>query len=419
MVGLLDFFSREAGQARRAALDEFGRDIGHYVPPELRGILGFAAEMTPTATLGRASQASQRMVAPNRSAMERVGDLGSMLSETAAIAAPAAVAGRAAMPAAQAVQEGLLGFSMGAQNMGRAVVDRLNQPGEMPTLYSNPLLGAVDDSASGIRAYHGSPYQFDRFSSEAIGTGEGAQAYGRGLYFAEAEDVARSYRDNMLDARIPAINNRLQELSREMDEISTGYRQWRPGQQERGKMLADEYDSLMDQRSGMRGHLYEVNIQANPADFLDWDAPISMQSESVQRALSPLVEERLKSIQSAGQRAREAALAAGLPDFTPKSRERLLSEMRGGDLVGASRLGQFEQPIEPLLSQAGVPGIRYLDQTSRGVGEGSRNYVVFDENMINIVRRYGIAGAAALLGLSVADVEAAMAAPAENGLLAQ
>lgn len=145
MVGLLDFFSREAGQARRAALDEFGRDIGHYVPPELRGILGFAAEMTPTATLGRAGQASQRMVAPNRSAMERVGDLGSMLSETAAIAAPAAVAGRAAMPAAQAVQEGLLGFSMGAQDVGRAVVDRLNQPGPMPTLYSNPLLGSVDD----------------------------------------------------------------------------------------------------------------------------------------------------------------------------------------------------------------------------------------------------------------------------------
>jgi hypothetical protein len=419
MDGILNFFGSEAGQRRRAALNDLGRNIGYYIPPELRGLLGAAAEMTPTSTLERAARASQSMVAPDRTASERIGDLGTMLSETAGVVAPAMVANRAAMPAAEALQEGLLGFSVGAQDVGRAVVDRLNQPGEMPTLYSNPLLGPSDDRVASIRAYHGSPHQFDRFSSEAIGTGEGAQAYGRGLYFAEAEDVARSYRDNMLDARIPAINTRLQELSREMDEISTGYRQWRPGQQERGKMLADEYDSLMDQRSGMRGHLYEVNIQTNPEDFLDWDAPIHMQSESVQNALSPLVEERLNSIQAAGQRARETALAAGLPDFTPKSRERLLLEMRGGDLVGASRLGQFEQPIEPLLSQAGVPGIRYLDQTSRGVGEGSRNYVVFDENLINIVRRYGIAGAAALLGLSVADVESAMAGTAPDGLLAQ
>lgn len=419
MDGVLNFFGSEAGQRRRAALDDLSRRVGYYIPPELRGLLGFAAEMTPTSTLERAAQASQRMIAPDRTASERVGDLGAMLSETAGIVAPALVANRAAMPAAQAVQESLLGFSAGAQGVGRAVADRLNQPGQMPTLYSNPLLGPVDDGASGIVAYHGSPYQFDRFSSEAIGTGEGAQAYGHGLYFAEAEDVARQYRDNMLDARIPAINNRLQELSREMDEISTGYRQWMPGQQERGKILSDEYDSLMDQRSKMRGHLYEVNIAARPEDFLDWDAPISEQPQRVQDVIASIVQQRLDSIQAAGERARNAAREAGLPDFTPKSREQLLSEMRGGDLIGASRLGQFDAPIEPLLSQAGIPGIRYLDQGSRSAGDGSRNYVVFDENLINIVRRYGIAGAAALLGLSVADVESAMAGTAQDGLLAQ
>ena len=44
---------------------------------------------------------------------------------------------------------------------------------------------------SGIRAYHGSPYDFDRFDMSKIGTGEGAQAYGHGLYFAENPAVAR------------------------------------------------------------------------------------------------------------------------------------------------------------------------------------------------------------------------------------
>jgi hypothetical protein len=36
--------------------------------------------------------------------------------------------------------------------------------------------------AGPIRAYHGSPHNFDRFSLDKIGTGEGAQAYGHGLY---------------------------------------------------------------------------------------------------------------------------------------------------------------------------------------------------------------------------------------------
>ena len=36
--------------------------------------------------------------------------------------------------------------------------------------------------ANKIKAFHGSPHSFDRFSTDSIGTGEGAQAYGKGLY---------------------------------------------------------------------------------------------------------------------------------------------------------------------------------------------------------------------------------------------
>ena len=139
-MGILDFFSDEAGQRRTAAMEQFGRDVGYYVPPNLRGLLGFTAEMTPSATLDRASQKSSRMLAPNRTPVQRVGDLGGMLSETAGIAAPAMVAGRAGLTGAQALQEALLGFSAPARATGRAVADRLNQPGPMPTVYSNPLV---------------------------------------------------------------------------------------------------------------------------------------------------------------------------------------------------------------------------------------------------------------------------------------
>ena len=52
----------------------------------------------------------------------------------------------------------------------------------------------------GIKAYHGSPYDFNQFDLSKIGTGEGAQAYGHGLYFAENPDTAQVYRD-MLGGR--------------------------------------------------------------------------------------------------------------------------------------------------------------------------------------------------------------------------
>lgn len=142
MAGLLDFFSPEAGQRRTAALGGLVDRAEYYVPPELRSILGFAGEMSPVAGLQRAGQASERMLDPSRTGGQRFGDLGEMLSETAGVAAPMAVAGRAGMPIAQAMQEGLLGFSAGADDVGRRVLDRLNQPGPVPTMYSNPLGGA-------------------------------------------------------------------------------------------------------------------------------------------------------------------------------------------------------------------------------------------------------------------------------------
>ena len=49
------------------------------------------------------------------------------------------------------------------------------------------------------RAWHGSPHTFDRFSTEHIGTGEGAQAHGWGLYFAENRMTAEGYRNRLSD----------------------------------------------------------------------------------------------------------------------------------------------------------------------------------------------------------------------------
>ena len=49
---------------------------------------------------------------------------------------------------------------------------------------------------------------------------------------------------------------------------------------------------------------------------------------------------------------------------------------------------------------AGIPGIKYLDQGSRAAGQGSSNYVVFNDKLIDILRKYGLAGAAATGAMS-------------------
>ena len=41
------------------------------------------------------------------------------------------------------------------------------------------------------------------------------------------------------------------------------------------------------------------------------------------------------------------------------------------------------------LKSIGIPGIRYLDQMSRGAGEGTRNYVMFDDKGIKLLERNG------------------------------
>lgn len=46
-------------------------------------------------------------------------------------------------------------------------------------------------------AWHGSPHLFKEFDLGKIGTGEGAQAHGWGLYFAQSREVAEGYRDRL------------------------------------------------------------------------------------------------------------------------------------------------------------------------------------------------------------------------------
>ena len=62
----------------------------------------------------------------------------------------------------------------------------------------------ADDAPEGVKhmvAWHGGPHDHNKFSNENIGTGEGAAAYGYGLYFAGNKEVAEWYKDKLSDVR--------------------------------------------------------------------------------------------------------------------------------------------------------------------------------------------------------------------------
>jgi hypothetical protein len=167
---------------RRAFFANLGEGIGYFIPPEVRPLFQFAADMTPSATVERASQASQRMFQPDRTAMERFGDFGDMLSETAGVVAPVAVARAAAMPAAQAAQEAFMGFSAPVRAAADTVIERLNQPGQMPeTLFS------------GFGPTGGSPRRSPVQEARVEGTGLTSPAFQRALEITQPTAPASQY----------------------------------------------------------------------------------------------------------------------------------------------------------------------------------------------------------------------------------
>ena len=67
--------------------------------------------------------------------------------------------------------------------------------------------------------------------------------------------------------------------------------------------------------------------------------------------------------------------------------ERLTSPM-AGKLTG----GKGQKSASDFLRGIGIKGIKYLDATSRKEGEGSHNYVVFDDKLVNVKRKYAQGG---------------------------
>lgn len=323
-------------------------------------------------------------------------------------------------------------MALGAGTFGLSVI-----PGSAAAkkVTGNVFGKMLADEAGAIRAWHGSPHDFDRFDMSKIGTGEGAQAYGHGLYFAENKDVANQYRDNLgrsINLRGAGFDpsgkpNRAGYVAELLDsvgparigDIQDALRTLEPKASD--KQIADWIaEGQAKFKAADTGRLYEVNINAEPEDFLDWDRPLSEQPRSAQdlaaqfkppelvvdfeRGPIPVAERhgghtnpdkhvltlRAKNGQfsSGFGDTRDEALAMAQQSFVPSTGARLYEDFaRLNDGSAAQIWARGSQPTSHQFRNAGIPGIRYLDQGSRQTG-GTSNYVVFDDSLIDILNKF-------------------------------
>jgi len=288
-----------------------------------------------------------------------------------------------------------------------AVIAAKRDPAVATQLMRERPLSHLFPDERGGPAFHGSAHKFDKFELEKIGTGEGAQAYGHGLYFAENPGVASSYKNvnpQALQSPLRSFKGRelesgtgayhaatlvdsnsvhtLPELRKEVQGWIDDAENWSPqrlrddqatlsGWQETLDTLNDAKSKADFKVEKRTGHLYEVDIHDEQiAKMLDWDAP-----------LSPEVRKILESDPEAAKRLRMAEASFG--ELTGEQAYEVIAQLPSG---GMSRDQAFASRY---LNEAGIPGIRFYDGASRSAQEGTRNIVVFNPDDITHVKRDG------------------------------
>ena len=263
-------------------------------------------------------------------------------------------------------------------------------------------------------AYHGSPHKFDEFSLDAIGTGEGAQAHGWGLYFAENKDISEGYREKLSvdkttydgkpipyiadiknDMLINAVLNTGKERALEV---------LRSRKQNDTTKKQIEYIENLDVTKLKRekgGQLFEVDIPENDV-LLDEEEPFSTQAANVKNSIKALIKDLL-GIKSFADKDLDEEIKKVEKEkeenynYIVSRKLELLKDLRFDDTVGkdfynhlAEYLRVSENITNPqhkkeaslLLNQYGIKGITY-DGHSDG-----RCYVVFDDKSVKVLEKY-------------------------------
>jgi len=247
----------------------------------------------------------------------------------------------------------------------------------------------------GATAYHGTPHNIrGQFDISKVGTGEGAQAYGHGMYFAEAPEVAKQYAtDRSYVGKVMAgtpdntpwdaqriaqdtLNvhgdNAIAQLEKTLKNNSFLKN---PQQVENNKQLQDAIDILKTNQLQPVGNLYKVDIPDEYIpNMLDWDKPLKEQ-ENVLKAIRSQIKDAdlLKSFDYNVEHGMSGANA--------------YKNWVNLNWAGKGQRGyKTDKDASEALNALGIKGIRYEDAGSRGKG-GTSNFVVFDPKDVKILEK--------------------------------
>lgn len=258
-------------------------------------------------------------------------------------------------------------------------------------------------------AYHGTPYDFDNFSTENIGTGEGAQAHGWGLYFAENKEISEEYRETLIEKnwventkvndrkieRVPFFgyvysdtkknvsnsNGIILELAisclrRNDYDVEKTKKYLTSGEAANNYWATDIVDFLNKNKIELnenKGQLFEVDIPETNV-LLDEDKMLSEQPEKVRKAIFDYMKDNpdiynTDIIKNYNE----------LPDN--KDGQWFYKEVAFAEIQkGVDGNGHKEASL--LLNKYGIKGITYNGQRD------GRCYVIFDDKAVKVLEKY-------------------------------
>jgi hypothetical protein len=243
---------------------------------------------------------------------------------------------------------------------------------------TKPVKGAL-----GANMWHGGPNRWapepgrpeGRPRLDKIGTGDGAQAYGHGFYSAEGKGVGETYQrviggdggwatnTNPAFAQLgqsevtklpDAIAGRLNAAWHNRGPDAAKAMARKSFEESRGTPYSDTLHKLaFDADWSPKGTLYKLDLpDADVAKYLDWDAPLSEQPKNIQAAIEGLAREY-----GGGDMDKMFSAAGPLREgVTAESFYRTLAKETGSQAAASEA-----------LRKAGIPGLKYYDQMSRGL----------------------------------------------------